>query len=56
MVDDWIPSVNTIEAEVKILVCDSCSLTEEENSKLIKKIHGKVLLRCKTMFVSNLLL
>jgi hypothetical protein len=39
-VDDWIPSVNTIGAEVKILVCDKCSVIEDQNSAFIKKING----------------
>lgn len=39
-VNDWIPSVNTIGAEVKILVCEKCSVVEDENSVFIKKING----------------
>jgi len=38
--EEWIPILKTVNAEVKILVCDQFSIKEERNDKLIKKIDA----------------
>ena len=40
-VEEWNPLIKTVDAEVKILVCDQCSIGEEQNPKFTKKIDGK---------------